>query len=215
MKMKRQTISDNVSAFLRDQILRQKLKSGDRIVESQIAKDLGVSQAPVREALLELEGMGLVEIKPYVGCYVLPYNSDILDQAYELRSILESYAAAYAVEYLEEEKIAIMEGIIQEMREFLKIDDRKSIFDKDFTFHEIIINSVGNPMLQKMWRMASIPWSNVTITYVDDMNYIVESHVKILEYLRAKNADALKDELSRHFDNARVIARHAFEDNHE
>ena len=58
--------------------MTRKLKEGDRIVESQIAKELGVSQAPVREALLQLEGMGLVKNKPYVGSYVLPVDMDII-----------------------------------------------------------------------------------------------------------------------------------------
>ncbi len=78
MKIKKQTISDNISEYLRDQIMIRKLKEGDRIVESQIAKELGVSQAPVREALLQLEGMGLVKNKPYVGSYVLPVDMDII-----------------------------------------------------------------------------------------------------------------------------------------
>ncbi len=78
MKIKKQTISDNISEYLRDQIMTRKLKEGDRIVESQIAKELGVSQAPVREALLQLEGMGLVKNKPYVGSYVLPVDMDII-----------------------------------------------------------------------------------------------------------------------------------------
>ena len=78
MKIKKQTISDNISEYLRDQIMTRKLKEGDRIVESQIAKELGVSQAPVREALLQLEGMGLVKNRPYVGSYVLPVDMDII-----------------------------------------------------------------------------------------------------------------------------------------
>ncbi len=78
MKIKKQTLSDNISEYLRDQIMTRKLKAGDRIVESQIAKELGVSQAPVREALLQLEGMGLVKNKPYVGSYVLPVDMDII-----------------------------------------------------------------------------------------------------------------------------------------
>ena len=78
MKIKKQTISDNISEYLRDQIMTRKLKEGDRIVESQIAKELGVSQAPVREALLQLEGMELVKNKPYVGSYVLPVDMDII-----------------------------------------------------------------------------------------------------------------------------------------
>lgn len=211
MKIKKQTISDNISSYLRDQIMTQKLKAGDRIVESQIAKKLDVSQAPVREALLQLEGMGLVKNKPYVGSYVLPVNMDIIQQAYQLRNILEAYASTLVIEKIKEEEIARMEKHLQNMRAALTQNDRKTIIDEDNQFHSVIVKCVGNPLLLKMWQMSSVQWSSLTITYYDDMEYIVESHVKILEYLREKNLEALKKELENHFKNACTITLHAFE----
>lgn len=211
MKIKKQTISDNISEYLRDQIMTRKLKEGDRIVESQIAKELGVSQAPVREALLQLEGMGLVKNKPYVGSYVLPVDMDIIQQAYELRNMLEAYAATLVIDKINEEEVARMEGHLQNMRDALARDDRRTIIDEDNKFHGVVVKRVGNPMLLKMWQMSSTQWSSLTITYFDDMDYIVESHVRIIEYLREKNLEALKKELQIHFKNAAAITLHAFE----
>lgn len=211
MKIKKQTISDNISEYLRDQIMTRKLKEGDRIVESQIAKELGVSQAPVREALLQLEGMGLVKNKPYVGSYVLPVDMDVIQQAYELRNMLEAYAATLVIDKINEEEVARMEGHLQNMRDALARDDRRTIIDEDNKFHGVVVKRVGNPMLLKMWQMSSTQWSSLTITYFDDMDYIVESHVRIIEYLREKNLEALKKELQIHFKNAAAITLHAFE----
>ncbi len=211
MKIKKQTISDNISEYLRDQIMTRKLKEGDRIVESQIAKELGVSQAPVREALLQLEGMGLVKNKPYVGSYVLPVDMDVIQQAYELRNMLEAYAATLVIDKINEEEVARMEGHLQNMRDALARDDRRIIIDEDNKFHGVVVKRVGNPMLLKMWQMSSTQWSSLTITYFDDMDYIVESHVRIIEYLREKNLEALKKELQIHFKNAAAITLHAFE----
>lgn len=211
MKIKKQTISDNISEYLRDQIMTRKLKEGDRIVESQIAKELGVSQAPVREALLQLEGMGLVKSKPYVGSYVLPVDMDVIQQAYELRNMLEAYAATLVIDKIKAEEIAKMEEHLKNMRDALAQDDRRTIIDEDNQFHGVIVKCVGNPMLLKMWQMSSTQWASLTITYYDDMDYIVESHVRIIECFKEKNLEDLKKELEAHFKNAAAIALHAFE----
>lgn len=211
MKIKKQTISDNISEYLRDQIMTRKLKEGDRIVECQIAKELGVSQAPVREALLQLEGMGLVKNKPYVGAYVLPIDMDVIQQAYELRNMLETYAVSLVIDKINEEEVARMEKHLQNMRDALARDDRRTIIDEDNQFHSVVVKHIGNPMLLKMWQMSSTQWASLTITYYDDMDYIVESHVKIIECLRTKDLESLKKELQIHFKNAAAITLHAFE----
>lgn len=211
MKIKKRTISDDISRYLRDQIMTGKYETGHRIVESQVARDLGVSQAPVREALLQLEGMGLVESKPYVGCYVLPVNTGVIKQAYELRDMLEAYAATLAIDKMQEDEIGEMEQHLQNMRKALAENDRQTIIDEDNNLHSVLIKKVGNPLLLKMWEMSSVQWANLTISYYDDLEYIVESHVKIIEYLKAKDLDSLKQELDKHFDTACKITMHSFE----
>ena len=211
MKIKKQTISNKVFEYLRDQIISQKLKSGDRIVESQVAKELGVSQAPVREALLQLEAMGLAESKPYVGCTVLPVNMNIIDEAYELRTMLEIYAVEKTIDTFATDDIQEMEYHFHKMQEALKVGDRETIIEEDFLCHEVIMKKTKNPMLPKMWRMTAEQWSSLTITYYDNMNYIVDSHVDIIKLLQEKNVNRLKEELKKHFNTARLITRHAFE----
>ena len=74
----RKVFREEVLNAIRDAIFAGELNPGDKIIETFWAKELGVSQAPVREALLQLEGMGLVKNKPYVGSYVLPVDMDII-----------------------------------------------------------------------------------------------------------------------------------------
>ena len=112
MKIQKKMISSQVSSYLRDQIMRSELKPGERIVESQVARTLGVSQAPVRDALRELEGMGCVEIRPYIGCRVLPIDQRRMREAYDIRLLLESYAATIAVNKLTDEQLKRMHELI-------------------------------------------------------------------------------------------------------
>lgn len=211
MKFKKHTISDEIRDYLRDNIISGTYPTGYRIVESQIAREFGVSQAPVREALLQLEGMGLVASKPYVGSYVLPFNVDVIKQAYELRDILEAYAAALAIDKIDENDIDELNQHLNNMREALKRNDRQTIFDEDTHLHSVLVKKVDNPLLLKMWEMSSVQWANLTISYYDDLAYIVESHVKIVEYIKSKDLVSLKKELDKHFETACQITLDSFE----
>ncbi|KZL89263.1 GntR family transcriptional regulator [Clostridium magnum] len=68
--IKKSTLRNEVSRKIRELIFNNELKRGERIVETRIAKELGVSQSPVREAIRKLELMGLIENKPFLGCFV-------------------------------------------------------------------------------------------------------------------------------------------------
>lgn len=210
MKFKKHTISDEIRDYLRDNIISGTYPTGYRIVESQIAREFGVSQAPVREALLQLEGMGLVASKPYVGSYVLPFNVDVIKQAYELRDILEAYAAALAIDKIDENDIDELNQHLNNMREALRRNNRQTIIDEDTNLHSVLVKKVDNPLLLKMWEMSSVQWANLTISYYDDLDYIVESHVKIVEYIKSKDLVSLKKELDKHFETACHITLDSF-----
>ena len=96
-QIRKTKISDQVCSYIRDMIIQGELKDGERIVESQIARELNISQAPVREALRTLEEMSFVENRPYVGSFVLPATEKKLEQAYNMRSVLECMAAEEAI----------------------------------------------------------------------------------------------------------------------
>lgn len=85
-------------------ILTGELKPGDRIVESRLAQELGVSQAPVREALRELEFSGLVEQKPFSGTYVKQVTVKEIRQFYEVRAALERLGAECAAQRMNKEQ---------------------------------------------------------------------------------------------------------------
>lgn len=212
--IQKEKISSQVSDYIKRQIITRKLRDGDRIVESQIARQLGISQAPVREALKELEGMGMIEIRPYSGCYVLPFDETKLNQAYELRSLLEEYAANYAVNMISSEDIEEMEGLLEDMRKDADRDDKWSLIENDVLFHEVLVKAAKNIMLEKMWRIASVPqWSSLTILSYGDIHYFSESHAVLIECLKNHDGERLKEELHKHFRNAADIARKAVTEN--
>jgi DNA-binding GntR family transcriptional regulator len=95
---KRPLYREEIGNAIREAIAAGDLKPGDRIVETQWAKDLGVSQSPVREAIRELEMMGLVENIPYQGCFVRTATKQDMKDAYRVRMYLEMLGVQDAVE---------------------------------------------------------------------------------------------------------------------
>ena len=103
--LKRSMLRDQVKKILCDAILKGELKPGERVVETRIARELSVSQAPVREAILELEQMGLIKIRPYQGAYVSKPSLKDYQEAYTLRAILECEAVQEACRVITEEGV--------------------------------------------------------------------------------------------------------------
>ena len=112
---KRPLYREEIGNAIRDAIASGDLKPGDRIVETQWAKDLGVSQSPVREAIRELEMMGLVENIPYQGSIVRKITVQDLKDAYRVRMYLEVLGIQSAVEEAKEEDLEELNEILLNM----------------------------------------------------------------------------------------------------
>src|SRR3954464_13545516 len=110
-----------LSAQVKDRLLRWiiegELPPGARIIETRVARQLGTSQAPVREALRDLATLGLVEMHPYRGARVRTPQSHELIEAMEVRGELEAIAARHAATVIDERTLARMGGLLDGMRE--------------------------------------------------------------------------------------------------
>ena len=198
-------LSDIAGKRIREMIIKKELKSGERIVETRIAKMLGISQAPVREALKELEVMGLVEIKPYSGCYVVPIDKKKLLQIYSLRTMLESFAAKQGAENISETVIKQMEKHIKSMKKAAANMDTAALVESDVLFHREIVKVANNKTLERMWELIGAPqWSRITISAKENPNYeyFANSHNELLRLFKQRNIDAVPDELEKHFSTA-------------
>ncbi len=198
--IEKRKISYQVSKYIQNMIINNELKSGERIVETKIAKQLGISQTPVREALRELETMGLVEIKPYLGCFVKSITQKELYQAYHLRSLLESFAVSH-VGNIREPELKMLGDKIKQMEYAQKANDKDLFGVYDVEFHEIIVKSAKNPLLERMWRMASVAqWTALTIeTAHKPIEFFTELHKPICDCLSNGDYQGAQKEIENHF----------------
>ena len=104
-KPAKETLRTNIKDYIQKQIAAGVYRPGDRIVETQLAREMNVSQAPVREALLELAAMGLVEERPYSGTFVRHLKASDIEDIYNTRAFLDEYAARQAARLATQEQL--------------------------------------------------------------------------------------------------------------
>ena len=112
---KKGTMRREIRAYIQRQIAEGAYRPGERIVETQLARTMNVSQAPVREALLELSAMGLLEERPYSGTYVRRLTAGDIEDIYNTRAFLDEYAARQAARRITPEQLDAMKTLLRRM----------------------------------------------------------------------------------------------------
>jgi DNA-binding GntR family transcriptional regulator len=186
MAVTRGVLRDQVKDVLVERILDGVYGPGDRIVEIRVAEELGVSQAPVREALRELELLRLVVSEPFRGVRVRAVSADELREIYPVRAALEEVAARSATPALRG-ATEPLHAEIEAMRAAARRGDVHDFIAHDVAFHRAIVDASGNGTLQELWRSLHVDM-RTTITlikHVQDLAEVAESHVPVLEAIEA------------------------------
>ncbi len=180
----------DVRNHLRNQIFEGTLQPGVRIVESRLARELGISQTPVREALRELEQMGLVVSYPNRGSSVRRIEPQDAAEMYTLRAHLEAMAIQLALPRLSDDDLATLDGLIDGMIDAGDNQDPELLTQLDTQFHEFILERSGHRLLLQTWQSISpLNWTMMTVVRLRDRNLreLAERHRLIVEALRARD----------------------------
>lgn len=197
----RSVLSDQVKGRLLAAILEGRYPPGARIVETRVAKEFGTSQAPVREALRDLEALGVVENAPFRGARVRQPSVEELLEAFDVRTVLESHAARLAIDRVEEPDLVLLENYLGEMRAAARAGDAYTEARADAAFHAHIMGLSGNATLERVWRTLE-PFLRTYITIVSpgiDRQAVADRHEPIIEALRAGDAEGVERTMVEHF----------------
>ena len=212
----RSVLADQVKDRLLEEILAGRYAPDARIVETQVARELGTSQAPVREALRGLAALGVVEITPFRGARVRRPTRRELLEAYAVRSALETLAARLAVPQMRDADLAELHDLMDQMQTAARAGDGHAVAEADARFHGRIVELAANGTLEKVWRSLE-PFSRTYLTLVvpgADPQWSADLHTPILAALRARDVDAVVAALEQHFaDVAANMARRLPTDN--
>ena len=198
-------LRDVVFENLRTAILEGDLKAGQRLMEVQLAEQLGVSRTPIREAIRKLELEGLVVMLPRKGAYVANMSFKDLIDVLEIRSSLEGLAASLAAERLREEDISDLERVAKEFEKSVREADIDNVLKKDVEFHEKIFLMANN---KKLYQLITSLWEQVhrfRVTYVSNYDAslsLVDEHNRILEAIKSGDCELAKKYATEHIELA-------------
>ena len=206
-----------LSAQVKDTLLRWivggQLPLGSRIIETRVARQLGTSQAPVREALRDLMTLGLVEMDPYRGARVRAPSKRELTEAMELRGELEAIAARTAATSIGDAALERMRVLLEEMRASAARGDAHAQAVGNSEFHGCILEASGNHTLQRVWSMLE-PFARTYLTAAlpgADLAWLAERHVALLEALEAQDPDRPAEAMRVHAGEAERLLQAAGE----
>ncbi|MCL4289453.1 MAG: GntR family transcriptional regulator [Thermoleophilia bacterium] len=138
--------------LIRAAVIDGRLEPGQRLKEEELARELGISRTPVREALLVLQTEGLLESAPNRGATVRTFEADDLDDLYQLRAVLEGFAARRAAARITDAELALLS---ESNERFVRLRDADEIADlvrENVRFHDAILAAAGSERLTQLVR---------------------------------------------------------------
>lgn len=198
-KLERRTpLVDQIAGSIRALIVAGDLKPGDRVVESRIARQIGVGQPTVREALVALEHQGLVVRKANQGCVVTVLTRAEISQILRVRDQLEGMAIELAMEIAPDDEIRALIDAAHAMQEAAAVRDIEQFFDRDVEFHEILWRLSGNYVLPKLLSQTLMPvlaflfMRNLRDRSELQLGEAAAAHVEIAEAILKRDRDATR-----------------------
>lgn len=164
------------------------LQPGNRLIELKIASEFSTSQAPVREAIRELEALGVVESIPNKGARVRTISNDELRQLYDVRAQLESYATLLVTQQAAPIKSKLKQAV-REMKSAARDSDSIAFASSNSLFHRIIVEASGNQVLLELWEMLNVQSRTMTNVTRSRRNLMLlaDSHLPIIDAIAAGN----------------------------
>lgn len=212
----RQVLSARVKDRILQWILEGELAPGSRIVETRVARRLGTSQAPVREALRDLATLGFVDIQPYQGSRVRQPSTRELREAILVRGELEALAGRLAAPVITAACLDRLEALMADMAEAADRGDVHEQALENTEFHAVIVEAAENRSLERLWRLLE-PFGRTYVTASlpgIDLHWLGERHRGIIDALRARDPERSAAALREHAVEAAGLLAHLSDGDH-
>lgn len=198
-------LRDVVSETLRQAIKDGVLKPGERLMEIQLAEELGVSRTPIREAIRKLELEGFVVMVPRRGTYVADISLKDISQVFEIRSALEELAAGLAAERITPDELEYLERMLVEINEFIDKGEFDKIVDADVRFHDVLYHASRNTRLVEILhnlREQMLRFRSISMHYPGRLAATWEEHRQMVEHIADHNSTMARKVAKRHMENS-------------
>jgi len=210
--LRTQNLRHQIGSRIRDAILSGAYGCGDQIVESSIAHQLGVSRAPVREALSALEKEGLIKSIPRRGYFVREFALDDIEEIYSLRLLLEAEALRRVTERIDERDIDRLQKVVDKLDEAARAgDDRAEIIKWDMAFHRLLCELAEHGRLCRAWTTMALQTELLigVTSRTHDPGEPREWHQSLVDAIREKDVEQAVEILTEHLQDGERRASEA------
>lgn len=200
-----QPLRETVCEVLRDAIRRGILEPGERLMEVQLAEELGISRTPVREAIRKLEQEGFVIMLPRRGTYVASMSVHDVKEIFEIRSALESLSTSLAAMRIEPDELQKLRALLTEIEGHIERKDIDKIVATDIEFHGLLYQVSRNERLVAIisnLKEQLARFRTLSMSYPGRLQETLEEHRAMVEAIAAGDVDAARDAAERHMAHA-------------
>lgn len=201
------SLSQQAADVLRERILTGDFGEGERLNEAALARQLGTSRGPIREALKQLRAEGLVREEPRRGAFIVELTAHDVEEIYELRAALETRAVRLLLTRGKGIGLRELEDVLRALKRAAKAKDRREVARLDLDFHATVCRLSGNSRLHR----AFVEHAGVlrTLLVVEEAAYfsslvdIGPQHEPLLDVLRAGDVRKAEAAFNKHLEDAK------------
>lgn len=201
------TLGDQIYTILREDIISQKIKCGEKLTLKALQERFNISSTPIREAIKRLSQEGLVEHMTNVGAKVIDIKEKDIIEIYDFCSVLDSAALKYAIRNRKhKELVHELENCIKSQEIALNNNDIKSFKLHSDNFHDILYKYANNSRLYDAAKRIRSQFTILTNKYqniVNIENAVLSEHKELLEAIKLKDIENAASIMTRHFENAK------------
>lgn len=202
-----ETARDYALRTLRNNIIILELEPGSMVSENELAKELGISRTPTREALIELSKSQIVDIFPQKGSYISLIDYNIVDEAMFLRLVLESAIIKQACDMATPEDLTVLEANVKLQQFYLESGSENKIFDLDNEFHKKLFHICNKDRSYELMSIMMVHFDRVrimTLSNLEEAKYIVEDHRKLLKFVQNKDKESAEHLIQKHLTRYKI-----------
>ena len=202
-------VTDQVYNVLKERILRRQFRPGQRLNLDKLEQQLGVSRTPLKDALNRLAMEGLVEILPRKGTFVTTLKAEELREVFEVRQLLELFAAELAIQRITPAKLQEMHDLVKELEALIDNDtysDYQVFMAEDRDLHLLIVELAGNRTLLELYKSLNVHVQIARAYYAQIDKRVQDTHEEhkaILQAFEARDWETLRKTLIRHIDGVK------------
>jgi DNA-binding GntR family transcriptional regulator len=203
----RPNLRSEIYDILKELIVTWQVRPGEKINEEALAKSMGVSRTPIREALCRLENEGLVSMIPRRGAYVIQLSEEKVIETLQVRGVLEGLVARLAAEKMDQSALENIKGVLDPLLAEQKPDDRPLDYTAgDIAFHAMVLDASKNDMLRSMMDIVNVHLQLIrlrTVMLPGRAKKTVREHYEVLEAIERTDPDGAEEAMRRHIESVK------------